>query len=429
MILEFNFGNVYSFKKTQTLNMLTWTNKNNEEHTANYRSYSEDKLRVLKSWVIFWQNAWWKTNVLKAMDFMKKMVLFSHRIIANDNIKWVEPFKLDPNSKNEPISFELKFISKDNIRYHYSFSLDNKRFLTEKLIAYYSAKPTIIIERGLEAKTFINTKIMKWVEGIKSQIRENNLVLSVLADKNIEEAKNIHLYFSNIHVFLSWWIHPQDTMEMLEKDPKFKHFLLQLLKDSDIWISNIVVENKVMSFKELPLDVKNRLLSTPNIKFTDDQQITITKNWFTHNVFSDWKLVWEEIFLENEESRGTMQIYILAWSIYDVMKNWKVLFIDEIDKSIHPKLLKWIVKMFHKGYKNLWDYQFIFNTHDISLLDLEIFRRDQIRFAEKNKYGESSLYSLLEFKERKDSWSIESNYIKNKYWATPFVWEFDNLFD
>ncbi|MEI7558281.1 MAG: AAA family ATPase [bacterium] len=97
-------------------------------------------------------------------------------------------------------------------------------------------------------------------------------------------------------------------------------------------------------------------------------------------------------------------MFDLAGSVYNVIKNGKILFIDEIDRSLHPLLLKKLISVFHNssGDNISKKYQFIFNTHDTNILDIdELFRRDQVWFTEKNKYGESKLYSLLEFKERK----------------------------
>lgn len=431
MIIELNFKNLRSFKDEQSFSMLIWSEKIKEKNKDdNFYSVLNNDIKVLKTAVIFWQNAWWKTNLLKTIEFMKRIILNSHKINPTDTINWYDPYLLDKKSKTQPSFLEVKFLIND-IRYTYSFSFNKNKFLSEKLIAYYSSKPTIVIDIDRKKeKIEINSKIMKWAELIKREwIRENTLALSVLADKNNEEARKILSFFSNIYVFISGtWIHDLDTMKMLDQDPKFKFFLLQLMKDCDLWIHDIVHETKKVKFKDLEDKIKLDLLKNPNIQINDEQELNISRKWLVHYVYENWDIVDKIILPERSESKWTMQIFNFAGSIYDVMKNGKILFIDEIDKSIHPMLLQTIIKIFHKTNTKIWKYQFIFNTHDTTLLDADIFRRDQIWFVDKNKYWESNLLSLLEFKERKDS-SFLKNYLNNRYWGTPFLWEWENLFD
>jgi len=123
----------------------------------------------------------------------------------------------------------------------------------------------------------------------------------------------------------------------------------------------------------------------------------------------------------SEESLGTQVIFSFIPVIRDVLDNGKVLLIDEFDKSLHPYIVKYIVELFNDPDLNKNNAQLIFNTHDTNLLDLELLRRDQIWFTEKNpKDGESTLYSLDDFSIRKSE-NVEKGYLLGRYGAVPFL--------
>ena len=123
----------------------------------------------------------------------------------------------------------------------------------------------------------------------------------------------------------------------------------------------------------------------------------------------------------SEESLGTQVIFSFIPVIKDVIDNGKVLLIDEFDKSLHPYIVKYIVELFNDTDLNKNNAQLIFNTHDTNLLDLELLRRDQIWFTEKNpENGESTLYALDDFSIRKSE-NVEKGYLLGRYGAVPFL--------
>lgn len=131
----------------------------------------------------------------------------------------------------------------------------------------------------------------------------------------------------------------------------------------------------------------------------------------------------------DEESLGTQMIFALIPFIADTINNKKVLIIDELDKSLHPFLVQYIVEMFNSAEFNKTGAQLIFNTHDTNLLDLNILRRDQIWFMEKNNdNGESDLYPLSDFSVRKLE-NVEKGYMQGRYGAVPFIKNDLNLWD
>ena len=126
-----------------------------------------------------------------------------------------------------------------------------------------------------------------------------------------------------------------------------------------------------------------------------------------------------------QESGGTKQMLGFAGLFLNALKTGKAIFIDELDSSLHPLLCRFILKIFNSKKKNPKNAQLIFTTHDVSLLDNELLRRDQIFFVEKDKYGASKLFSLNDIGERKDS-SYRKRYFEGRYGALPYIKSIEN---
>jgi len=125
------------------------------------------------------------------------------------------------------------------------------------------------------------------------------------------------------------------------------------------------------------------------------------------------------------ESEGTRKLFELSPIIYDAITNERPLVIDEFDARFHPLLTKKILELFNSEANK--GSQLIFVTHDTNLLSSSIMRKDQIDFVEKDKYGASHLYSLVQFKGIRNSASFEKDYIQGKYGAIPFLGDFRKL--
>ena len=124
----------------------------------------------------------------------------------------------------------------------------------------------------------------------------------------------------------------------------------------------------------------------------------------------------------NDESGGTQQLFSLAGPLLDVLRRGLVLVIDELDTSLHPLLMRKLVQMFHDPAINSNNAQLIFSTHDTTILDSEIFRRDQIWFVEKDRTLQTRLYPLTDFSPRKDE-NFGRGYLQGRYGALAFIGE------
>ncbi|MDF5725465.1 MAG: AAA family ATPase, partial [Rhizonema sp. PD37] len=174
--------------------------------------------------------------------------------------------------------------------------------------------------------------------------------------------------------------------------------------------------------KYLPDEIKNLILKNGQIKATAVHTL--------HRKFDGKEnLVSTEMFdLDEQESEGTQKVFAIAGPLVDTLKNGKVLIIDEFDARIHPLISRAIVELFNSLETNPNNAQLIFMTHDTNLLSNQLWRRDQIWFTEKNRYGATDLYSLAEYKVRNDA-SFESDYIKGKYGAIPYIGNLDHIID
>jgi hypothetical protein len=157
-------------------------------------------------------------------------------------------------------------------------------------------------------------------------------------------------------------------------------------------------------------------------KFIMEHGMNRTTIFTTHKKFNENnEHVGEEIFdLDLHESEGTQKAFSFFGPLLDVLTHGKTLIVDELDARLHPIITQAIVQMFHDSDLNPNNAQLIFVTHDTNLLDNKFFRRDQVWFMEKNKYGATDLYSLVDFKVRNDA-SFEKDYISGKYGAIPFL--------
>ena len=320
----------------------------------------------------------------------------------------------------------------DKKKYRYGFELDSKTIYSEWLFEDEKGKEAKLFYRDIEEEDYVNSQ--KFKEGYsffdksnkKINIAQNQLFLWVcdrLANATI--SKSILKWFSNFNMldgtdsngYLNF------TLRKME-DKEFKQEIVNLVKTADIGIENIDLQEDDIHFDEisevsLPEFLKEEILKNGGIK-----SISINTS---HKVFDDENnFSGLEIFeLEKDESFGTKKFFKISAPIIDTLKNGKILLIDELDSSLHPILTKHLIKLFSDKNINKNNAQLIFTTHDTNLLKPTIFKREQIWFTEKDKYGSTNLYSMLEIKGVRKTDDFEKHYIQGKYGAVPYLGEFE----
>ncbi len=418
MLVQFSVKNFMSFKEKQEFSMEAGIGN---ENLSNIISIDNINERVLKTAALYGANASGKTNLVKAFSAAIMMVRLSNNRQPGEKLMQMEPFALDQNTQNKPCEFEFIFYVNSN-KYVYGFKADKDRVYEEYLYHYLSAKPTRIFERfNCNEYKFLQIDESK-LNAIKNQNLENKLFLSTATTWNYDKTKEPYLWFVNcIDSFQGGNEITIDSLEAYsnDKDEELKKFTLKLLEEADIIIKdyNVEIEEKdmdssiIMQLQNMNFPVAGMLPKQKSLK-----SITMS-----HEVINDKNEI--EVYNLNffNESSGTRILFSIAPILKDVFENGKIIIIDEIERSLHPSLVEMIIKFFHSNEINKKNAQLIFNTHDTNLLSLELFRRDQIWFAEKDtKKGATELYPLDDFSVRKTE-NIQKGYLNGRYGAIPFV--------
>jgi AAA15 family ATPase/GTPase len=252
---------------------------------------------------------------------------------------------------------------------------------------------------------------------------ETSLFLTVADASHRRLAKHLVNYFKNNFALLSG-LDDEDMMNIALNELEnhtFKQRLNELMEAADLGIKS--VEKIDINPDDLPDEIKKQL---PQLKAGKKLGfIEVTKE-----IFNDKgsKISEAKLNLEADESAGTKKIFTLSPFIFKTLEKGKILFIDEFDARLHPRLTRKIVELFNSEITNPHNAQLIVVSHDTNLLDAKLLRRDQISLVDKDKYGVSSIKSLIEYKGIRNNASFEKDYLDGKYGAVPFLNAIDNLF-
>ena len=416
MLIEFSVKNFLSFKEKVTLSMEKGNGDENLENVI-----TNNITDLLKTAAIYGANASGKSNILKAFTCAILMVRNSNLIPIEGKWNFIKPFLFDETSKKSPTEFEFIFIV-NNVKYRYFFSADENKVYDEILDAYYSQKPTNIFTRTKTNNYVFNSDKNK-LESLATNNTENKLFLSTATTWNYDKTKDAFLWFSTaIDTYDSFnEIADKDLIDYSNDDESLKTFSLKLLKEADILIKDITVnyeekeiDSTMVDMFIPPLARNGKKYKIKNVNIEVEHEVVDNNN--NRHIY---KLNF------NEESSGTRVLFAFAPFLKRAFENTKIIIVDELEKSMHPSLVKFIVKLFNNENINKANSQLIFTTHATNLLDLELLRRDQIWFTEKNPdNGVSELYPLDSFSVRKDE-NISKGYINGRYGAIPFIKDID----
>lgn len=423
MFIEFSVSNYLSFKAKTTLSLAATSVK---EHIQT-NVFSTERYSLLKSAVVYGANSSGKSNFIKAMSTMRRMVLQSFEQ-SSANELGIKPFLLNTETENAPSFFEAVFVI-DNIRYRYGFEANDKMIHAEWL--FEAPKK---VERPMFIREYDGIEVMKnYPEGknLEERTRDNALFLAVADQFNGKIAKQIIQWFNNFITIsgLSHEGYKGVTFGMLE-DKHTNSKLLNFYRKLDLGFDDISIHKKLSDPGKLPNDMPESLLKQLITDLEGAFKIdikTIHKKFNAKGKAIDQV----EFDMRGQESSGTNKIFNISGPVFDVLNDGGVLVVDELDASLHPLLTLAVTKLFNSKQFNPKNAQLIFATHDTNLLYYGNFRRDQIYFIEKDQFGASNIYSLVEYKEegktiRKDR-SFEKDYIEGRYGAIPFIGNLSNI--
>jgi AAA15 family ATPase/GTPase len=400
MLIEFRTKNFRSLRDEQVLSLVASTDKTLlDTHALDTGLKAAPHL--LKSTVVYGANASGKSNLIKALQYMRGVVLESATLQPGQTFDRLQPFKLDATSGSQPTEFEVTFIL-DGVRYQYGFAMNAQRIVSEQLLVYKAFKPQRWFERHFDAESGKDVyEFGPSLKGAKNlwegATRPNALFLSVAVQLNSEALRPVFDWFANRLVILNEQspLSPQFSVQMLKQEAQ-RTAICEFLRAADISIADI----------ELATGKREDAAS--------EQAVDEVK---FHHVTEHGKAVFDL----TDESSGTRNLLFLTGPILDILNKGLTLVVDELDTSLHTLLVQALVRLFHRPEVNTGGAQLIFTTHDTSLLDAYgLFRRDQVWFVEKRPDQSSSLYPLLDFSPRKNE-ALERGYLQGRYGALPFL--------
>ena len=417
MLIEFSVTNFRSFRERQTLSMVGASFQDHLE-TNTFDAGVPGFNRVLRSAALYGANAAGKTNLLRALQFMQNLIVNSAGTAPGNPIAYT-PFRLSKAAILQPSEFEITFIQK-GVRYEYGFSLDESLIHTEWLVEYATSKGRTLFERIYDKRAKKHRwKLSDFLRGKRSvwthSTRPEALFLSTAIQLNNTQLIPVYEWFQKtLVVVVGITAFNQGLTFGLFDAPNGKQKLLRFLQEADLGIAGIDLIRETLPtgaagggvflgqgfIEQKPGNVPPNLI-----------RITVSHQTDGNDAIG---------FDFSDESSGTQILFNSAGAWLNVLANGEVLLFDEIDKSLHPKLTRFLIDHFHSNNTNSRNAQLIFTTHNTSLLDLEIFRRDQIWFVSKQKDLSSNVYPLTDFKPRNDE-IIEKWYMRGKYGAVPFI--------
>ncbi len=397
-----------------------------KEHYNNLVELNGKKL--LKSSVIYGANASGKSNILMAFSAIDFLVRGSAKHTPNEGIGPYEPYLLDKSSKKKPVKFELDFYIED-VLYTLFLEYRDKEITREELVFRPKKQPSLIYSRVGNSPIKFGDHYKGDRKSIEKKLLPNQLFLSKAVLDNVQvlipvfnffkEKLASYPFFEDFHEGRTQHLYAErlaDTDD-IEFSEKFNRIICAL----DTGITK--VKSEVVDWEKSPLPDDIPGLVAERIK--DDFKFKVRT---VHKVFENDEVVGETMFDKSEESKGTQSLFILTGIILDAFEDGTILIVDEFEKNLHPHVTKSLIKLFHDPEINDKNAQLIFATHDLSQLDSDIFRRDQIWFVEKNEKGETDLFSMADISGVRSNIPYDKWYDSGKFGATPIINELEMTF-
>lgn len=416
MLIELSVANFRSFRETQTFTLAK--GKGDERAASNtFIATAANNIALLRSAAIYGPNASGKSNLLRALQTMQQIVLESAINLQRGDKLPVTPFRLSPETRQQPSEFEVTFLV-EGVRYQYGFAATAERIHEEWLLAYPKGRPQRWFGRAWnqddqrydwELGNNLSGEKQLW----QKSTRDNALFLSTAVQLNSEQLQPIFDWFKNTLRLanVGGWGSAFSAF-LCESGDKVR--IMDFLRAADLHIDDILVEARPFDPAALPADMPEpvREAIAGNMK---DRKIldikTVHKDDEGNPVTFDF----------DDESDGTQKLFSFAGPWIDSLTKGYVLFIDELHDNLHPRLVQFLVQLFHNPETNPNNAQLVFTTHETSIMNQAVFRRDQIWFCEKDKSQATVLYPLTDFSPRKGRENLEAAYLSGRYGALPFI--------
>lgn len=422
MIIQFSVSNYRCFRGFQTLNLTATADTSLPDNCISKALPGLTGKRWLKGVSIYGANASGKSTVLDALSALTNLVLSSAKVTdAKEPVQHIEPFSLSPDDLTVPTAFGLVFVA-EGIRYEYRVAATQERIWHESLRAFRSAREQVWYSRDWDPKT----SAYSWTPDRPSGFRRdpqlegytlrNMLFLSKAVANNREELEPVYGWFKEKLHFLDLGANRgfshSFTLKQIEEQAEHAKRIIDLLRHADIGVSGASVVEDRPDNEKLEMNIN----SAPE----GVREMLRKRKWLlpelTHQGTDDSNipLPW------NRESAGTQRLFALAGPWLDILKRGLVVCVDELETSMHPLMVRELMRLFMSEQENTNGAQLIFTTHNPLLLDTTLIRRDQVWFTDKDESGTAHLYPLTDYSPRKEE-SLVRGYLSGRYGAVPFI--------
>lgn len=405
MVIEVRLSNMFSIKNEIVLDLKSGGSKSKNASSLASNCFTYKDYELLKSVALYGANASGKSNILKAITFCSMMVLNSHN--HNEDVVFnFKPFKFEGYG-SKPSSFYIRFVH-EGVEYEYSFSFTQTEIVTESLYYYPNGRRAEVFFRD-ERLGNDKSKIYRFKSAIKRPLdvaintSKKTLFISRASQMDRDVAKNVFGFFNSSLMFSPSL--PGPLVEALFIT--YRREILTALQIADSDIIDVRMKKEKRHSKQVMLPP----VPVDSIPVKDiEQEILQFTTFHKGNPSIPFDM-------ETEESDGTKQLFFNMIIILDILRNNKTLLWDEIEKSLHSKIVEYIFTLFHRSA----GAQLICSTHNTNLLDLHKMRKDQIYFVNKREDGSSDLYSLFDYKDFRDTMDLEKAYLQGRFDAVPYI--------
>lgn len=422
MLLRFVVENLFCFAGEALFSMVATKDDAHSNHKV--KTGRVDALRIS---ALYGANAHGKTRLIRAMALAKRFITEGFK--PGQSIP-VKPFLLDSHCRQKPSRFEFTFMVQ-GIEYTYGFVCDTKRFHEEWLFSRPNKREVMLFERVTNVEEVSEFNIGRTLARGRMEdhnflgflikgVRANELFLTHAVANNFAILKPVFNWFYDQLVILPTGGFPGYFPELIHEEEDFRGFIGRFLQIADTGIVGIKVEKETKILDDIPDDVPEhirKLIEKDIFDGVPKKQLTSSRTEIVagHNT-SDGEVV---DFPMREESSGTKRLLELLPILYQSGTEGKVYVLDELDRALHPSLSRLFLETFlNSGPDN--KNQLVFTTHESNLLDLDLLRRDEIWFVEKDTDGKSHLYPLSSMKIRPDV-NIKRGYLHGRFGAIPFI--------
>ena len=442
MLIEFSVRNYRSIREELKLSLQAAPDKSLEMNVIKNAGAAEkiSGRDLLKSIAVFGSNGSGKSTLIDALAFMQMVVLRSARMPDRDVDIPTVPFAFDASMHDKTSDFEVEFLQ-EGIRYIYGFSVDKNFVHEEWFYGYPKGQRRTYFER----KAGNHFNMPSWEGEAKKLIemtRPNALFASVAAQFNNLLGSIVYSWFRDTlapitrpHKISESNDLYEYTLKEILNNPSVASFVADALRGIDVGITDILIEQSAASddivghFQKERAKAKEQgpeYVSFYNsvIKVLEKElpNQNVVKAQTTHKGCDSAGNEVEYLLNLKNESDGTKKLFNLLAPLHNVIKNGWVMVVDELDVQMHPFLTRWLVNWFNNPKTNPKNAQLIFSAHDVTLMDKELFRRDQIVLLQRGQFGETMLTTLWDLGERKDR-DMERRYLLGAFGALPELYK------